>query len=179
MEIRNLTVKGNGLLPAIKSAVTVSTPTLEIEIPPVNKQYMAIWDTGATNSVVTPTIVKDLGLRQTGVKKVHAAGITEMRPTYLVDIYLPNKVVVTGVEVTEATLTDSDDVLIGMDIITLGDFSITNANQKTTMSFRIPSIKEVDFVAEGFNNSGIVPLDRKGRRQLEREAKKQAKHKAA
>lgn len=37
-------------------------------------------------------------------------------------------------------------MLIGMDIITTGDFSITNYNEHTTMSFRTPSIQTIDFV---------------------------------
>jgi hypothetical protein len=40
------------------------------------------------------------------------------------------------------------DILIGMDIITLGDFAITNANHRTVVSFRIPpDTKHIDFVA--------------------------------
>lgn len=36
-----------------------------------------------------------------------------------------------------------------MDIIGIGDFSITNFNQKTCMSFRIPSLHEIDYVNNG------------------------------
>lgn len=36
-----------------------------------------------------------------------------------------------------------------MDIITRGDFAITNVNGKTTFSFRFPSIGTIDFVDEG------------------------------
>ena len=45
-------------------------------------------------------------------------------------------------------LGDDIDVLIGMDIIQHGDFSITNVNNKTTFSFRTPSMKEIDYVKE-------------------------------
>jgi hypothetical protein len=38
--------------------------------------------------------------------------------------------------------------IIGMDIIRRGDFAITNANGKTKMSFRMPSLKAIDFVEE-------------------------------
>ena len=38
--------------------------------------------------------------------------------------------------------------LIGMDIISQGDFSISNKDKKTTFSFRFPSYEEIDFVAE-------------------------------
>ena len=36
-------------------------------------------------------------------------------------------------------------VLIGMDIITLGDFAITNQNHTTTFSFRMPSLHTIDY----------------------------------
>ena len=40
------------------------------------------------------------------------------------------------------------DVLIGMDIITLGDFAITNFGGKTVMSYRYPSVCTIDFAKE-------------------------------
>jgi hypothetical protein len=40
------------------------------------------------------------------------------------------------------------EAIIGMDIITQGDFSITNVGGETCMSFRTPSIRRVDYVAE-------------------------------
>ena len=35
-----------------------------------------------------------------------------------------------------------------MDIITLGDFALTNVNGNTTVSFRIPSVETIDYVKE-------------------------------
>ncbi|MBI3139488.1 MAG: SEC-C domain-containing protein [Sphingobacteriales bacterium] len=43
-----------------------------------------------------------------------------------------------------------------MDIITLGDFSITNHNGDTCMSFRLPSSHEIDYVKN--LNYGITPV---------------------
>jgi hypothetical protein len=37
------------------------------------------------------------------------------------------------------------DVLIGMDIISLGDFAISNFDGKTQFSFRIPSQRHVEY----------------------------------
>jgi len=37
------------------------------------------------------------------------------------------------------------DVLIGMDVITQGDFAITNKDGMTTFSFRTPSLITIDF----------------------------------
>ncbi|MCK4676717.1 MAG: SEC-C domain-containing protein [Bacteroidales bacterium] len=69
--------------------------------------------------------------------------------TYFVSFILPNKVRVNGVRVAEVPqLTGNVDMLIGMDIITLGDFSVTNVGGKTVFSFRTPSVKMIDYVAE-------------------------------
>ena len=40
------------------------------------------------------------------------------------------------------------DVLIGMDIISRGDFAITHPGGRTKFSFRVPSQADIDFVEE-------------------------------
>ena len=67
---------------------------------------------------------------------------------------LPNNVGIAYVEVTEGDLM-GEDVLIGMDIITRGDFAITNVGGKTTFSFRIPSVETIDYCKQG--NQPSVP----------------------
>ena len=64
---------------------------------------------------------------------------------YYVDFTLPNDEIVKYILVSCADLGDEVDALIGMDIISLGDFSITNANNQTTFSFRMPPESEVDY----------------------------------
>ena len=49
---------------------------------------------------------------------------------------------------------NSCDMLIGMDVITLGDFAVTNLNGKTMYSFRMPSMTEIDFT----KSSHIEPI---------------------
>ena len=51
-------------------------------------------------------------------------------------------------EIDNKFMLNKNDLLIGMDIITIGDFSISNVGGNTTFSFRVPSIKTVDFVDE-------------------------------
>ena len=51
------------------------------------------------------------------------------------------------VPVTEGKL-NGFDMLIGMDIINLGDFSITHKDNGTTFSFQIPATHNFDFVEE-------------------------------
>ncbi|RZK01475.1 MAG: hypothetical protein EOO43_24520, partial [Flavobacterium sp.] len=97
--------------------------------------------------VITDKVVKQLGLIATGMSVVSTANGTVNQPTYIVDIQLPNNVTIKDVTVTGvAALSGNCDVLIGMDIINIGDFSITNNNGVTCMSFRIPSSHEIDYV---------------------------------
>jgi hypothetical protein len=73
---------------------------------------------------------------------------SSLAETYLVNIGLPNNVAFGGVRVTKGTLTGHADILIGMDIISKGDFAVSNFNGITKFSFRVPSVGHVDFVEE-------------------------------
>lgn len=108
-------------------------------------EYNALWDTGATNSVITQKIAEDLNLKPIGMTKVHTAShkdvVTEV---YMISILLPNKICIPTLRVTKGQVT-GHDMLIGMDIINKGDFAVTHNGGKTSFSFRIPSICEIDF----------------------------------
>ncbi len=130
-----------------------------------------IWDTGATGSAITPDVVKRLDLKPVGMTRVSTANGTADQNQYLVNLMLPNGVGVRAVKVTEADLTGAD-VLIGMDVITLGDFSITNFNRNTVMSFRVPSCYEVDFVPAVADPSA---LSRAERRRIKRQDNRHSK----
>ena len=112
-------------------------------------EFNAIWDTGATGSVITQRVVDACGLKPIGMVQVHGVHSTEMSERYLVNIRVPNGVGFVHVPVTKGMLPGgSGDVLIGMDIITRGDFSITNKGGSTVFSFRYPSLVKTDFVEE-------------------------------
>ena len=68
----------------------------------------------------------------------------DVKNAYLVHVGLPTGDIVTDVIVTEFDSEDYD-MVIGMDIISKGDFAITNKDEKTTFSFRVPSVEEIDF----------------------------------
>lgn len=143
MQPSAFTIKSNsGILNQLTTIVSVVIPNTKNAF-----QVKAIWDTGATASVITENVVKSLGLIPTGMSNVHTANGIALQPTFIVDIVLPNGLKVRDVTVTGATaLSGGCDVLIGMDIIGLGDLSITNYKGCTCMSFRIPSMHEVDYV---------------------------------
>jgi hypothetical protein len=130
--------------------------SLDIEITPFNEptkrfKTKGIWDTGATGSVITQEIFDALQLKQVGVANVSTATISSiMKPTYLIDVFLKSDLRVRSVEVTIGNISAEKGFhfLIGMDIITLGDFSITNMEGKTCLSFRVPSQHQIDYVAQ-------------------------------
>ena len=125
---------------------------------PPGKKFYAIWDTGATNSVITRKVVQECSLKQITVAQVHGVGgIIKDCAVYLVGIMLPNRFGVTRVHVTEGDIAGDVDVLIGMDIIALGDFAVTNHQGETAFSFRTPSKERIDFVKEHKNEQPVKP----------------------
>lgn len=109
---------------------------------PTPKQFFtfkAIWDTGATNSVITENVVKKVSLLPTGMINCSGVHGQQQVNTYIVDIMLPNtRVHFINVKVSEGKLLKDFDILIGMDIIQKGDFAISNGNGKTVFSYCIP-----------------------------------------
>lgn len=55
--------------------------------------------------------------------------------TYYVDLMVPGEMTFKTLEDTEGDLEDVD-VLIGMDVISQGDFCISNGNNETVVAFR-------------------------------------------
>ena len=118
----------------------------------IKKQFTCIWDTGATNTVISTNVINALSLKPSGRTIVHTVGeggkVNEYEVnTYLVNIYLPNNVMIIGAIVAEGGISGGD-LLIGMDIINMGDFAITNYEGQTCLSFRTPSVGQIDFVKE-------------------------------
>ena len=114
---------------------------------PRTYQFLALWDTGATNSAITENVVNTIGLAPIGfANSNHAQGVTPNVPKYLINLSLPPQVVISGLEVSRVELMDNVDVLIGMDIINLGDLTVSNYEGKTVFSFRIPSQGRTDYV---------------------------------
>jgi predicted aspartyl protease len=107
----------------------------------------AIWDTGATNSMITQRVVDECGLvpfDAARVVGVHGENLSEM---YLVNVMLPSRAAFAGLSVTKGQLAPGADMLIGMDIISLGDFAVTNFEERTVFSFRTPSEGHIDFAS--------------------------------
>lgn len=151
--ISSFTIDFNGITREIITDVGISIPIAEQVIAKNDNRIVetkALWDTGATNCVITRKMATDMGLKPISITKVCHAGGVSYPNVYLINIYLPNDNVVTSVRVTECDdAAGSFGIIIGMDVITMGDFALTNVDDKTIFSFRIPSISKIDYVQEG------------------------------
>lgn len=112
--------------------------------PPVIKAS-GLWDTGASCTTITSGLATALGLTPIGFETVYHANGSCIAKKYKVNIILPNGIEIPMLDVLEGNL-HGFDILIGMDIITQGDFAITHSDGKTTFTFRIPSVEKLDFV---------------------------------
>ena len=110
----------------------------------------AIWDTGAMSTTISPLLAQKLGLVSFGKVKMQHANGEAIVNTYIINLLLPNKMEVSTLPVMEGAMSDVD-ILIGMDVITLCDFAITNKDGKTIFSFDIPSCHETDYM-KGYHN---------------------------
>jgi hypothetical protein len=138
-------------------------------IPTKSEEVQAIWDTGATNTVISKKLTSQLGLIPTGKTTCNAVNQRYEADTYIVDIGLPNGLMIKAVQVTAADNLVDYDLLIGMDIITLGDMAITNFNGITWFSFRFPPDPiKIDYV----ERSNEI-MKKKSRRERN---KRKAKH---
>lgn len=148
-QIHSLTMANTGLSKVIVSPIKIkNTFTNEVI------ETHGIWDTGATDSVITKSAAATLGL--TTIRKAEVNGVHGKKEVnvYHVNLTLNNERITVDTLVTECEELSADssiNFLIGMNIINLGDFAITNYQGETMMSFRIPSLQKIDFVKASKN----------------------------
>jgi len=114
----------------------------------------AVWDTGATHSVLSPKIVQDLDLFPIDTCIVRGINHDQISDIVIASICITSDLLLTGKRFSVNNIPGAD-VLLGMDIITMGDFIINNAEGQTLFSFVIPPFKDkISFSkkADGLNN---------------------------
>ena len=104
--------------------------------PNISRKYKAVWDTGATRSSINIKIVKDLGLSPINMCSVIGVTGREKVYTYYLVIRSPHKVY-HFLDPIPATKME-DEVLIGMDVISRGDFVLIEGN---LFSYCYPSFR--------------------------------------
>lgn len=146
------TIKYPGVVDRVITELEVSDafdPSHEHKIFPSRLKTLALWDTGATKSVITKKTAESLELVPSGTVDVNHAGGRSRANTYVTNFFMPNSVCIIGVLVSECPdISNNVGAIIGMDIIAKGDFSLTHVNGLTCMSYRLPSIQRIDYVEE-------------------------------
>ena len=122
--------------------ITVETVVYKDKTVNVNTE----WDTGATYSSISIDLVQTLNLKP--IKRDN--GVT-VGGSYTANVYeiiiLLHKVYPVKVEAQAVSNINATgiDLLIGMDVISLGDFAVSNYHKNTYFSFRIPSQNHIIF----------------------------------
>lgn len=109
---------------------------------------IGIWDTGSESCLISNDIAQKLNLAVISYKIVVGVTDEQISPEYLINLFLPNGDSFKGISALVGDRLEDDECLIGMSIINKGDFAITNVNNKTTMSWRCPSVERINFQSD-------------------------------
>ena len=102
------------------------------------KALRAMWDTGSNATILSTKLVSELRPDQFGQGGMTGIGGQSEGDTYLMHVSLPTGDIITYQEVYEANLGDYD-AIIGMDIITRGNFHLDCDHGETLFSFELPN----------------------------------------
>ncbi|MCH7842625.1 MAG: aspartyl protease family protein [Chloroflexi bacterium] len=135
-----------------------------------------MWDTGATNCVITQTVIDSCGLSPISRTQVTGVHGKQESDVYLVNIRLPNAVQFVGLRVTKGEFSGAD-IIIGMDVITSGDFTVSSYDGITKFSFRMPSEEHLDFLPEARRKNLFQQFQHGGGGNTRKKRQKPAKKK--
>lgn len=106
----------------------------------------ALWDTGSTATSISRAVVEELNLCPTGTEQILSPTGSQLRNVYTIDIKFNMGVTITDIKAYESDIDlQGIDILIGMDIICLGDFAVSNYGGRTQFTFRYPSQEHADY----------------------------------
>lgn len=97
----------------------------------------AIWDTGATNSMIAECIARKLMLKPIG--RATVAGVHGVNSTncYIVTVRFSNGVELKNIKASEASNTGGFGLLVGMDIIGKGVLHIDGTSDELNVVFEL------------------------------------------
>lgn len=143
--MRGFSITSQELLTALGTPCHISQgfdPTKRIlECPKI--EFNALWDTGATKSIITPKVVEACGLKPLSLtKSILTQGVNglENSEAYEINLSIPGKITIHELTVVLKNPGNAWwHVIIGMDLISQGEFSIKNVSGKTEWGFSIPA----------------------------------------
>lgn len=116
-----------------------------------------IWDTGASITTLDLSLVERLGLKPIDQVDVQTAKGLRKAGVYYANVYLRTGMK-SGIAFGEIPVIDGEildgsggegKVLIGLDIISSGDFAVSNFRNEPLFTFRMPSRQRIDFTRQG------------------------------
>lgn len=150
---KSFTVRYPFISNVIQSEVIIRHPLGPNETTPdISKPFFkcnAIWDTGATGTMITEKIANELGLVHHSFRNIKGINDIKTVPVYKVALELPNGVGLKSINVAQCKdLAGGFQMLIGMDIMSQGDLAISHTNGQTFFTFRMPSYGLIDFTGK-------------------------------
>lgn len=114
-----------------------------------DKPMKALWDTGACCTCISKSVASAMGLVKVNERELIGA---DNQP-FMADVFCVRLTmghfVIGFIEVCGIPMDGkAENMIIGMDVITKGDLSITNYQGKTVLTFREPSLEKIDYVEE-------------------------------
>jgi hypothetical protein len=145
MLLGTLTQTYTGQINSLRSTVCVASAERPVAGEKISSiEIQAIWDTGATNSVITPNLKKALQLRSFSHQMIFGVNNESDAETTYISLTLPTKPNRAELDKLPVFVADINvagvDMLIGMDVIMRGDFSISNGGRVGVFSLAMPSI---------------------------------------
>jgi hypothetical protein len=149
-EQRAFSVKTDGKAGVIKFQVGIAETLSNGSEPNQTaiKTYWAKVDTGANISLISDNVINALALEPTQYVQLQTNQGVDTQSQYIVDIYLPNSIRFTPIKAVgiKAGAILGVDCIIGMDILSNTDISLSYADNKTLFSLRVPASGGIDFV---------------------------------
>lgn len=137
---RGFVMKSDGLLRILKTPcfISESFDPADGELACGRIEYEATWDTGASTSLITQQIVDECGLKPIRNSKLQSVSGMQKTEVYLINVYLPGDVLFCKIPAVRGDFGHGRwNMIIGMDIIRYGDFSVRNRSSVTEFSFTV------------------------------------------
>lgn len=103
----------------------------------------AIWDTGATSSMISASMARKLQLNPIGVTQIAGVHGVANAKIYNIDIIFKNGFTIENIKVSEASNFGGFDLLVGMDIIKRGVFLIDGTDGDLKVLFQFPTASSI------------------------------------
>jgi hypothetical protein len=110
--------------------------------------FRGLWDTGANITGISSRVIQALNPQPFGATHIKGTNGDRDETTYLISLGLApydTTLIIPAIEVSHCDFGGRADVLIGTDVIFLGDMAITNRKNQTWFTFRAPSLQRFDF----------------------------------